>query len=126
MLHRRDENLVAAPDVGIAPRPRDEVDALGGVARVDDLPGRLRIEKRADRLPRRLVGVGRPLAEQMDTAVDVRVVGLVVAAEDVDDRPRLLRRRRVVEIDERTSMNALSERRKFGADRGDVERERQC
>ena len=52
---------------------RDEVDPLGGVAREDDLARSAGVEERADALARRLVGVGRPLAQLVDAAVDVGV-----------------------------------------------------
>ena len=55
VLHRRDEHLVAGADVGVAPGARDQVDALGGVAREDDLAHRPRVDERAHLLARAFV-----------------------------------------------------------------------
>ena len=67
------------------------------------------VEERADALARRLVGVGRALAQHVHAAMDVGVVVAVVARDRVDHRLRLLRRRRVVEIDERLAVDRVGE-----------------
>ena len=56
---------------------------------------------------RPLVGRRGALAEQVHAAVDVGVVLRVEARDRVDDRLRLLRGRRVVEIDERLAVHLL-------------------
>jgi len=56
--------------------------------------------------------------------MDVRVFFGVVPNHSIDDRLRLLRRRGVVEIDERLAANALPQERKVLTDRRGVERYR--
>ena len=105
---------------------RDEVDALGGVAREDDLARvDAALKNAADALARRLVGVGRPGAQLVHAAVDVRVDRRRSSREIASSTDsRLLRRRRVVEIDERLAVDRAREDREVGANALDVERRR--
>ena len=82
-----------------------EIDAFGQIAREDDL-ARLGTEEARHRLARRLVAFGRALGEEMHAAMDVGVILLHHLAHGVDDLARLLRRGAIVEIDERTAMDA--------------------
>jgi len=52
----------------------------------------------------------------VEAAVDVGVVGLVEAREDVDDGARFVRGGGVVEVDERFGADVLVERGEIGAD----------
>ena len=109
VLHQREDDLVALAQVGVAPGARHEVDRLRRVAGEDDV---LRVP-RAD-VPRRLrahplVGVRRLHRERVDAAVDVRVLRLVVARQRLDDGARLLRRRGVVEVDQRMAVHLAPE-----------------
>ena len=118
-----DEHFVAGADVGVAPRARDQVDALGGVAGEDDFAHRRRVDERAHLLPRAFVrrrSRARSARARRDGRWRCRARSS--ARMRVDHLPRLLRRRRVVEIDERLAVHLLLQRRELGADRGDVER----
>src|SRR5262249_41387537 len=58
--------------------------------------------------------------KRVDAAMDVGVGVLVEGLDDVQDGRRLLRRRRVVEIDERLTVDAAGEDREIPADPLDV------
>ena len=73
VLELSGDSHVTGAEVVEAPCVRDEVQSLGAVPREDDLPGRARAQKRAHFLARSLVACGRPLAEDVDGAVNVRV-----------------------------------------------------
>ena len=79
------------------------------------------IDERADLLARLLVGVGRLDRERVHAAVDVRVGPPIHVGDRLDDGLRLLRRRRVVEVDERVAVNRAREDREVAAERLDVE-----
>ena len=74
MLHGGDEHLVPGSNLGPPVGLSYEVDGLGGAANEDDLPLRPRIDVAARLHPGVLIGLGRPLAELVDAAVDVRIV----------------------------------------------------
>jgi hypothetical protein len=78
------EHDVAGLEVGVAPAAGDEVDALGGAAREDDLGGIGGVDELRDAGAGALVGIGRAHRERVQAAVDVAVVALVVVHERVD------------------------------------------
>ncbi len=78
--------------------------------------GEARAEEARDLLAAALVGLGGLLGEPVRAAVDVRVLFLVVAAVRVDHDARLLRRVRVVEVDEGLAVDGTREDRELGAD----------
>ena len=77
--------------------------------------------KPPDRVARRLVRGGRVFAQAMHST-GVRVLLGVIARQAVDDQPRLLRGRRIVEIDERLAMDMALQNRKVAANRRDITR----
>ena len=92
----------------------------------DDLLGVGRIEEAADGLSRRLVRVGRASAQRMHTAMDVGVLFDVVVHERIEHRLRLLRRRGVVEIDERLAVDALPQDREIPPNGCHIQRFSMC
>ena len=120
VLHRRDEHLVAGPEVGLAPALRHQVDAFGGVAREDDLVGVGGAEEGGGLGARALEGGRRPLREHVDAAMHVGVRRRVVVAQRVDDHLRLLGGGGVVEIDERVPVGRLRQDRELGAQALDI------
>ena len=60
--------------------------------------------------------------EVVPAAMNVRVFFRVVPNQPVDDRLRLLRRRRVVEVDERLAADLARQNREVAANARDVER----
>ena len=121
VLHRRDQHLVAGGEARAGEALRHEVDPLGGAAHEDDLAVLPRADEAADLAARALVLLRRGLAQGVDAAVDVGVEGGVVAGERVDHGLRLLRRSRVVEIDERPPVHLLLQDGEVGADALHVE-----
>ena len=109
------EHDVTRPEVVEAPGVGDEVDRLRRAAGEDHLARGGRIDELARRLACALVRLGRPLREQIDAAVHVRVRGLVEVADRVQHLARLLRAGRRVEIRERLSVDLLLEDREVGA-----------
>ena len=112
MLHLGQDDDVAARDVLAAPRIGDEVDRLRGIAGEDDLVGVGRVDEFCDRCARSLIRRGRPLADRVDTAMDVRVVRAVELVDGVDHGLRLLARRGRVEVDERVATDVRRQDRK--------------
>src|SRR5581483_6379118 len=114
-------DLVAGTDATAPERLGDEVDRLGRSADEDDLARRSRSDEAPDGLARALEGARRLLGERVDAAVDVRVRLLVEARDRFYDATWLLRRRGVVEIDERPAVDAAGEDRKLRPDGRDHE-----
>jgi hypothetical protein len=121
VLENRHHDLVAGAEQRAGIGLRDQVDRLGRAADEDDLARLASVQEGPDELAGAFVVGGRALAEQMDTPVNVGVVVQVVVRDGVDDRPRLLRRRRVVQIHERLPVDRLVQDRKVPADGGGVE-----
>ena len=120
VLHDREHDLVALAEIHGAVGAGDEVDALGGVAREDDLLDAWRIEEAAHRLARVLVAGGGGVGEEVQPAMDVGVFHLVGVVDGVEHRARLLRRGAVVEIDQRLAVDLAEQDREVGADGLDV------
>ena len=80
-------------------------------------PRRPRVQEPADGGARLLERVGRALAEPVHAAMHVGVLLDVELRQSIDHDLRLLRRRRVVEIDERLAVNVLAQEGKVPADR---------
>ena len=121
MLHGGDEHFIPGANPRGAEHVRHEIDALGRVARVDDFLDAAGVEIRADLLARPFVLIGRQLTEQVDAAVHVGVYARVVPRQRVEHGLRLLRRRRVIEIDERLAVDLTAQNREIGANPLDVE-----
>ena len=105
VLHLGDEHFVALADVGAAEGLSDQVDGLGRAAHEDDLARVRRVQERLNLDAGLFIGACRALAEQVHAAMDVGVVFGVAADHCVDDGLRLLRRGRVVQIDERLAVD---------------------
>ena len=121
MLHLGEQNHVAGAEKFSAPRLRHQVDALGRSAGENDLVRTRRAQIIGDALPRALVGLGRARAQFVQAAMHVGVVVLVIMPERIEHRARLLRRGRVVEIDQRLAMHLLVEDREVLANRGPID-----
>ncbi len=80
--------------------------------------------KRATVAARLLVGVGRAGRELVGGPVDVGVLVLVEVGQPIDDRPRLLGRRRVVEPHELVPVDPLGQDREVGANLVEVKADR--
>ena len=85
VIHCRDDDEIASLDVPPAPRLRDEVDRLGGIAHEDDLARRPGIDEVGHRVPGRLVLRRRSLGKVVDAAMDISVRLPVIAVEGGDD-----------------------------------------
>ena len=101
VLHLGDDDLVARLQVRAPPRVRDQVERLRRRAREHDLALPGRTDERGDLRARAFVQLSRLFGQRVHAAVHVRVVMLVEVDEAVDHAPRLLRRGRVVQPDER-------------------------
>ena len=120
MLQMRDDDLVAGANVLAPEGRRDEVDRFRRAARENDVFDRPRIEETCDFGSRAFVGVRRACCEFVSRAVNVRVLVLIEIFEPLDDRSRLLRRRRVVEPYERAAVDRLVEDGKIAAYSADI------
>ncbi|KIT73623.1 hypothetical protein QP62_00175, partial [Staphylococcus aureus] len=115
VLDRRDDDLVARPDIGSAVGGGDEGDRLRRSSQEDDVVLRRRVQEAAHGFAAALEQVGGTRRERVRGPVDVRVVAAVELARRVDDALRLVGRRRVVEPDQRVAVHALVERREVAA-----------
>ena len=120
VLHDREHDLVALLQSLAAEGVGDEIDRLGGVAGEDDLFRPSGIEERTHLLARAFVGLGRGIGEVMQAAMHIGVFVRVGVLDAIEHRLRLLRRGRVVEIDERLAIDLHAEDREILADAGDV------
>src|SRR3712207_1433500 len=115
VLHLGDHDLVAFLDYTAAVAVHDEVDALGHAAHEDALARLARVDEAAHLLARALVGGRGALAQVVDAAVYVGVLLAQVLRPALDDDARHLRRRRVVEVDERLAVHRLAQHGKVFA-----------
>ena len=121
MFDRRDQHFIAGTDVDETVRLRDEVDRFGRAAREDDFFFIARVDESLHRRARAFVCRGGDFAEIVHAAMDVRIFLRVIANDPIDHRLRLLRRRRVVEIDERLAADMPVENWKVFTNRMNVE-----
>ena len=119
VLHLREHDRIAGLEIGAGPRPGDQVDGLGAVARVDDLVRRAADES-GDPPAGVLEGRRGLLGDPVGPAVDVGVVARVVAVHRVEHGVGLLGGRRAVQIDERPVLG-LPEHREVPAQGARVE-----
>src|SRR5436190_14913343 len=78
VLHLGEQNNVARPDKLSAPCLRNEVDTLRSPASEHDLIRARRADVLRDACPSRFVGLSRARAQLAESAMNIRVVGLVV------------------------------------------------
>ena len=122
VLHAGDDDLVAGPDVLAAVGLGDEVDGLGGAAHVDELVVLGGVDEAADLAAGGLVVVGGVLAQGVDAAMDVGILGRVVVDQRVNNALGLLAGGRVVQVDEGMSVDFLVENGEVLAQLFDIER----
>ena len=107
MLHSRNHNLIALLQKALPERRCHKVDALGRAACKHYLVAVTGVDELLHRTPRLLIllgGLGRQIVRP---AVYVAVQRLVIAAQGVYHRLRLLRRRCVVEVHQRLAIHLL-------------------
>ena len=107
------DDLIACLDVRQAVAVSDEVQRLRRVLREDDLLRQARVDEGARRGARVLVDVRRLDGERVRAPMRVRVAAAIVAADRLNDLVRLLRRRTVVEVDERLVVHLVREQGKI-------------
>src|SRR5919198_1006512 len=115
VLELRDDGDVAGAKVVQAPCVGNEVQRLRRLAREDDLPRRRRVDEGGHLLAGELELRGRAFGERVDTAVHVRVRGLVERAHRVKYLTRLLRGDRRIQVRKRLAVDLLLEDRKIGS-----------
>src|SRR5438105_42936 len=120
MFDRGNQHFIAAAHVPATPALHDEVDTFRGPARENDFFLGARVDETFHRRPRLFVGGGGDFAQIVHATMHVRVLFRVVTNEAVDDGLRLLRRGRVVEIDERVAAYRTRENREILTDSRDV------
>ena len=113
MLGDGDDDLVTRLDIRETVAVGDEVQRLRRVLREDDLLRQARVDEGARRGARVLVDVRRLDGERVRAPMRVRVAAAVIAADRLNDLVRLLRRRAVVEVDERLIVHLVREQGKI-------------
>ena len=121
VLHPGQHNAVAWGQVGTAPSLGDEVDAVGRAGHEEHLLGGRRVEVGAHRLAGRLVGLRGLLGQGVHPAVDVAVAFGQVFGLGLNDRQRLVGRRRAVEVGQRIAVHFPVQDRELRADGVDGE-----
>ena len=121
MLQFGDHHLVAGgQEIAGRQAGGDQVHRLGAALGEHDLLHRTGVEEAADTFPRALVAVRRGRAQGVDAAMHVGIVVLVERDDRLDHLARLLRRGRIVQIDQRPAMNLPGQDRKIRPDRRQV------
>ncbi|MNL49708.1 hypothetical protein D3C87_1726660 [compost metagenome] len=105
MLHNRQEDFIALADIRHAVTVSDRVDRFSRVLREDDFVDRASIQKTADCFTRFFVSVCRSIGKKMQAAMHIGIFIRICMGNSVDDTLRLLRRRTIVQINERLAMN---------------------
>ena len=118
VLERGDQDLVPGLQVRSSVRARDKVDRLGGSADKDDLAFARGIDELLHGGSGMLIRPGGALAEFVNPSMNVRAIKSIKTIHGVDDGLRLLRRCRVVQIDQRLAVHLLMQSRKIPAGRG--------
>ncbi len=98
----------------------DQIDAFGGAAHKDAFPDVAGVHESLDLLARALISVRGFHAEIMHSAMDIGMFVFKVLHPALDHHLGDLRRRGIVEIDERVAVHGLAEHRKILADTRDV------
>ena len=101
VLHLGEDDLVALLHESLSEAGGHEVDALRGAAGEDNLRCAAGIQEAAHRLARSLVKLCGLLRKEVHAAMHVGIHVIVFLRHRLHDLTRLLRRRRIVEIDER-------------------------
>src|SRR5690348_2982515 len=98
MLHFGQHHQVTTRDISAAPTISDEVDTLAGIARKNDLLALAGIDEAGHFHTRLLHCCRRFLADLVNTAMNIGMIGPVVGAHGINDSIWLLRTRRAVKI----------------------------
>src|SRR5262245_55862683 len=109
VLHRGDEDFLPHFDERPAVALGDEVDPLGGATNEDDLSIVRGVEKAGHLGAGTLKDLRGLLAQEVDPAMDIRVLRQVILSDRIEHVLRFLARGRVVEVDERFPVNLLLE-----------------
>lgn len=122
MLHLREQNHIVRAEKFSAPRLRHQVNAFRRPARKDDLVRARRPHVSCNSRPRCFVSLRRARAQLVQTSMHIRVVVFVIGTQRLDDRARLLRRRRIIEINQRMPMHLLIQDREIFPERLPIRR----
>jgi hypothetical protein len=122
VLECGDEDLIAGAEAWPRVRLRDQIDALGGAAREDDLARRAGIDEAAHTLARTLERGRRRLAQGMHAAVHVGVRVHLVVVHRADHLQRALRGGGAVQVHQGMPVHAGAEDGKVAPHALDVER----
>src|SRR5690606_20078589 len=120
-LHAGDQDLIAGLQKGARKTVRHQIDALGSALGENHLLARRRIDEALHGVAHVFQTLCRALAQRMYAAMHIGVVLFVVVTDRVDHRLRLLRGGAVVEINQRTTVHGLMQRRELRAQRFDIE-----
>ncbi len=120
VLHRADQDLVAGPQA-LSVTGRHQVDRLRGATHEHDLLAPGRMDQALHRVARRLVGIGRALAQGVHATMDVGIERGVVMCLAVDHALWLLAGGCVVQIDQRLAVDRLPQDGEIPAQPHDVQ-----
>ncbi len=100
VLHLGQDDEIARLEIGARPGIRDEVDRLGGIARVNNLAGGRRVDKFRDLFARIFVQRGGFFGQRVNAAMDIGVRAAIKIVHRLDNGNGLLRCGRGIEIDQ--------------------------
>jgi hypothetical protein len=121
MLHRCDYDVITRLQLRTSIALRDEVDALCGALGENDLAAGGSVYEASDFLAHDIISLRGPLAQVMDTPMDIGVLSRVEAGHRIDHTLRLLTRGRVIEVDQGLASNAPAKNREVGANALEIE-----
>src|SRR6266487_6591102 len=116
MLHFREEDHVSSPKKFCAPRMRHKVYAFRSSARKHDFVRRRSVQVARHALARSFVSFRRTRAQLVKPTMHVGVFVLVVMPKRIDYRPRFLRRRGTVKVDQGMTTRLFAEDREILAE----------
>src|ERR1041385_2673212 len=113
MFHHSQKNDISFTDEFSTPRLRHQIDALCRAAREDDFVCASSADVLRDALPRVFVRFSRAPTQSVQAAMDICVIVFVEILDRFDYRPRLLRGRCTIKINQRVPARLLAEDRKI-------------
>src|SRR6476646_1584487 len=122
MLKRRQDNFITGTNKLPAVTMHDQIDRLGGATRKDDFPLFARIEEMLQLAAGSLVFSRGGFRQVVHATVDVGMLSSLIMHQAIDHLLRHLAGCRIVEIDQRISLDLKFEYRKIRANAFDVER----
>ena len=108
MLHLGQDDEVSGLEIRARPGIGNEIDRLGRIARVNDLPRGWCIDEFSDLLACSFIHGGGFFSKGVHTTMDVGIRAAIIFIHRFDDRKRFLRCRRGIKINQRNTVRGFT------------------